>query len=196
MSNKKVNKVKTPKVVEEISPLDNREVAYFNELGAVSSTWAQAKKQLASYQFAIKKLEAARLDVQKGKVKAPFTVTVIPKVLWGTLPTKKEALARIDEHLKVYKIGIKAIMGQVENKYDQYTETASRATEFMNMRYKEAKIKKVVPDRITGRKEEEELFKADFESLLEKSPEGDKVRKEFKEAKKEAVKRNIKKSKK
>jgi len=80
-----------------------------------------------------------------------------------------------------------SLEGQLEHRYENYMESAARNKEFLNIRFKNAKAKNIVPLRDIGEKDEEVLFEAEFKDLL-KNPE---KQCQLKAAKKEAVKRNI-----
>lgn len=171
----------------KIKPLTEREGKYFQEVIDANNRYQGILKQKAQYEYAIKQMEADRTKVQKGEIKPPFILTVIPKVLSREVTDKKEIIDLFDKQLQSYKKMLKSLVGQVEHRYDEYQETAARHREYINKRFAKAKVRDIAPDRRTGNEEEETLFEAEFEKLAD-DPD---LQKELKEAQKEAVKRNV-----
>jgi len=173
--------------IRKIKPLMEAEARYFQELVDSNNRYQAVLKQRTQYEFAIRKMEEDRTKVQKGELKGPFNLTVIPKVLTRQVTDKKEILELFDKQLITYKQMVKALNGQVEHRYEEYVESGLRNSEFLQKRFRGATAKKIMPDRKTAKKEEETIFEAEFEKLLT-DPE---TQKEFKKKKKEAVKKNV-----
>lgn len=187
----KKGKKSTPKnkgdAIRKINPLMEHEAKYFQELVDCNNRYQAVLKQRTQYNFAITKMEEDRTKVQKGELKGPFSLTVIPKVLTRQVEDKKEILDLFDKQLQTYKKMVKALNGQVEHRYEEYVESGLRTAEFLQKRFKGVKAKQIMPDRKTAKEDEETLFEAEFEKLL-KDP---KTQEEFKKKSKEAAKKNV-----
>lgn len=189
MSRKRVNKKEENKqeIKYQVKPLMEYEAKYFQELVDSSNYYAGLLKQRAQYEFIIKQLQNNRKKIQDGKVKPPFLMTLIPKVLSHSVEDKKEILELFDEHIKGYQQSLKAIIGQLEHRYEDYVEAGIRTQQFLEKKFRKEKVKRIAPDRKTANAEEETIFEAEFEELLK----NEELQKKFKDAKKEAVKKNV-----
>lgn len=194
---KKVSKTvkENPMLEGKVPPLSEMETQYFKELVNASNVYAKLLKQQAQFEYIIKQLEEKRTKIQKGEIPMPIQMTLIPKLMTYNETDKKKILADIDEYITSYKNSIKGIQGQMEHKHDEYVESAIRNREFFNRRYADKKAKYIVPDRKMI-DDEEDLFAADFNKLVEESEEGKKLQEEFKKAKIEAAKKNVARKKK
>lgn len=180
----KGNKIEVP-VKPKSSPLIKGEVQYFQELIDTSNRYTSLRQQKEGYEFAVKKLEEKRKEVQDGKIKLPILLPFIPKHSWYMEEDKKKIFQFLDEEIGKLKGSIKALEGQMQHRYDEYTESAVRNREFLNKRYKNLAAKQIAPDR-KEIKDEENLFEAEFNELIK----NEQKKEEFKRAKMEAIKRN------
>ena len=57
------------------------EAQFFQELVNASNRYADLLKQEAQYKLKLARLESDRKKIQKGEIKLPVTMTLIPKVL-------------------------------------------------------------------------------------------------------------------
>lgn len=196
MARKRVvkKKQKTPVEVKstKTQPLMQSESRFFQELVDASNRYTDLLKQEAQFKFIIKRLEEDRKKIQHGDIKLPILVTLIPKLMSYLEHDKKKVLKVFDEQIQAYKTNIVTLKGQMEHRYEDYLESAARNKEFLNIRFKDAKAKNIVPLRDIGEKDEEVLFESEFKDLI-KSPE---KQKQLNAAKKEAVKRNVARKKK
>lgn len=177
-------KVAVPEV-RKVPPITEAEGQYFKELVETSNRYIALMQQQMKYEFVVKKLEDNRLKIQKDEYPMPFTLALIPNVMFYQEHDKKKILKIFDEQLTSYRGSIKAIKSQIDHRYEEYVESAVRNREFLIRKYGTLKAKQVAPDRKII-KDEEDLFEAEFSELLT-NPE---KLAEFKNAKKEAVKRN------
>lgn len=196
MARKRVVKKKQKAPVEtkpaKINPLMASEGQFFQELVNASNRYTDLMKQEAQYKFIIKRLETDRKKIQKEVIKLPITMTLIPKLMSYQEHDKKKVLAVFDEQIKSYNTNLLSLKGQMEHRYEDYLESAARNKEFLNIRFKNAKAKNIVPLRDIGEKDEEVLFEAQFSDLVKDSNK----QCQLKEAKKEAIKRNVARKKK
>lgn len=160
---------------------------FFQELINASNSYTNLLKQKDQYKFIIKKLQEDRKKIQQGEIELPILMTLIPKLMSYYEKDKKKVLKIFDEQIASYNTNLLSLEGQLEHRYENYMESAARNKEFLNIRFKNAKAKNIVPLRDIGEKDEEVLFEAEFKDLL-KNPE---KQCQLKAAKKEAVKRNI-----
>jgi len=189
MTRKRANATKNKDVVmkkKQAQPLMQREAQYFQELVDVNNRYTALLKQKAQYEFVLNKLQEHRTKVQKGKVKLPVQITLIPKLMTYPEEDKKEILKIFDEQIVSYKNSIKSIEGQLQHRYDEYLESATRTKEFMVSRYGDYKAKQLTQNR-KQIDDEENLFEAEFKKLMEDSE----TMAEFKRQKAEAIKKNI-----
>lgn len=185
---KKQQKQKAPEIgPKKKEPLMEGEGKFFQELVNASNRYTQLLKQKAQYEFIIKKLQEDRKKIQHGDIPLPMTMTLIPKLMSYQEYDKKKILKIFDDQIKSYDTNIKTLNGQIEHRYEDYMESAVRNREFLNVRFKDVKAKNIVPLRDIAEKDEEVLFEAEFSDLLK----DEEKQKELKEAKKEAIKRNI-----
>lgn len=183
---KQRSKIKgVPKEIPKSKPLMSQEAQYFQELVDVSNRYAALMKQKAQYEFIVKKLQENRKKVQTGEIPLPVTLPLIPNVMNYNESKKKTVFKFFDEQITGYKNSVKAIEGQLGHRYEEYVEVAVRTREFLVKRYGGLKGAKIVQAR-AGVKDEENLFEAEFNKLMEDP----KTMQEFKDAKKEAVKVN------
>ena len=191
MAKKKVIKKKQVVPLEEksqkVMPLMESEGRFFQELVNASNSYTNLLKQKDQYKFIIKKLQEDRKKIQQGEIELPILMTLIPKLMSYYEKDKKKVLKIFDEQIASYNTNLLSLEGQLEHRYENYMEFAARNKEFLNIRFKNAKAKNIVPLRDIGEKDEEVLFEAEFKDLL-KNPE---KQCQLKAAKKEAVKRNI-----
>jgi len=191
MARKRVvkKKQKVPKETKPVTvpPLMEFEGKFFQELVNASNRYTALLKQEAQYKFIVRKLETDRKKIQQGGIKLPMLITLIPKLMSYQENDKKKVLAIFDEQIAAYNTNLSSLKGQIEHRYEDYMESAARNKEFLNIRFKNAKAKNIVPLRDIGEKDEEVLFEAEFKDLL-KNPE---KQAQLKAAKKEAVKKNI-----
>jgi len=196
MAKKRVVKKKQVTPIEEkskkVMPLMESEGRFFQELVNASNRYTALLKQEAQYKFIVKKLETDRKKIQQGEIKLPITMTLIPKLMSYQETDKKKVLKIFDEQITSYNTNLLSLKGQIEHRYEDYLESAARNKEFLNIRFKGAKAKNIVPLRDIGEKDEEVLFEAEYKDLL-KNPQ---KQCQLKEAKKEAIKRNIARKKK
>lgn len=191
---KKKAKAKTPVEVKptEIAPLMESEGRFFQELVESSNQLTGAKKQKAQFEFIINKLKEDRKKIQHGDIKLPMVMTLIPKLLSYYENDKKKILKIFDDQLAAYNANLATLKGQIALRYENFIESAVRNREFLNIRFKDAKVKHIVPLRDIGEKDEELLFEADYAKLVKDSDE----QKKFRKAEKEAIKRNVVRKKK
>jgi len=191
MAKKRVIKKKQVVPLEEksqkVMPLMESEGRFFQELVNASNSYTNLLKQKDQYKFIIKKLQEDRKKIQQGEIELPILMTLIPKLMSYYEKDKKKVLKIFDEQIASYNTNLLSLEGQLEHRYENYMESAARNKEFLNIRFKNAKAKNIVPLRDIGEKDEEVLFEAEFKDLL-KNPE---KQCQLKAAKKEAVKRNI-----
>ena len=191
MAKKKVIKKKQVVPLEEksqkVMPLMESEGRFFQELVNASNSYTNLLKQKDQYKFIIKKLQEDRKKIQQGEIELPILMTLIPKLMSYYEKDKKKVLKIFDEQIASYNTNLLSLEGQLEHRYENYMESAARNKEFLNIRFKNAKAKNIVPLRDIGEKDEEVLFEAEFKDLL-KNPE---KQCQLKAAKKEAIKRNI-----
>ena len=196
MSKKRVVKKKQKAPVEikpvTVLPLMESEGKFFQELVNASNRYTGLLKQEAQYKFIVKKLETDRKKIQQGEIKLPMLMTLIPKLMSYYEHDKKKVLKIFDEQIAAYNANLLSLKGQIEHRYEDFMESAARNKEFLNIRFKGAKAKNIVPLRDIGEKDEEVLFEAEYKDLL-KNPQ---KQCQLKEAKKEAIKRNIARKKK
>lgn len=190
MARKRANttKDKNTAIVEKApisQPLLQQEASYFQELVDTSNRYAALLKQKAEYEFVIKKLQENRKKIQDGKVKLPVSVVLIPKVMYYQESDKKEIFKFFDEQIKGYQTSIKSLEGQLQHRYEDYAESAVRNREFLKDRYSNLVSKKVAPHR-KEIEDEENLFEAEFEKMMQDP----KIMSDFKKANMEAVKKN------
>lgn len=188
---KKGSKKKVEKQAgKQLMPMQQWESQYFNELVQASNTYAKLLKQEKTYEMIVKELEESRRKIQKGEIKLPVTITLIPKVMSYQEDDKKKVLGMLDDHIGNYKTALKGIRGQVEHRYDEFIESGIRNKEFLARRFKDKHAKAIAPESHQIQ-DEKTLFEADFDELM-KSKE---KQEEFKKAKAEAIKRNARKRK-
>lgn len=179
-------KVKLKKTTPPKSrPLAKGEGQYFQELVEISNRYSTLMQQKTQYEFIITKLQENRKKIQDNVVKMPVTITLIPNIMFYQEHDKKKVFKFFDEQIVSYKNTIKSLEGQLIHRYEDYVECAVRVREFLVRRYGNLKGKQIVPDRKSV-EDEENLFEAEFQKLID-DPE---TMKEFKKAKKEAVKQN------
>lgn len=171
--------------IERLKPLVSGEELYFKDLIDSSGRYVEALKKRDGYKNGIKVLQLNRTKIQKGDIKPPFTLTLIPNVLSHTISDKKEILKLFDEQIKSYQTNLKSMTGQIEHRYEDYVESAQRNRDFWLRRFGSIKSTTVTPNRAVT-KDEEVLFEAEFEKLMQDP----KKQEEFIKASKEAVKRN------
>jgi len=190
MAKKRVIKKKQVVPLEEksqkVTPLMESEGRFFQELVDASNSYTNLLKQKDQYKFIIKKLQEDRKKIQQGEIELPILMTLIPKLMSYYEKDKKKVLKIFDEQIASYNTNLLSLEGQLEHRYENYMESAARNKEFLNIRFKNAKAKNIVPLRDIGEKDEEVLFEAEFKDLL-KNPE---KQCQLKAAKKEAIKRN------
>lgn len=188
MAKKRVEKKKAEEVKPtKVQPLMSHEGQFFQELVNASNRYAELLKQEAQYKFIAARLQNDRKKIQTGEIKPPIQMTLIPKLMYYQENDKKKVLAVFDEQIKSYNNSLISLKGQIDHRYEDYMESAARNKAFLNSRFKDTKVKSIVPVRDVGEKDEEILFEAEFKDLL-KNP---KKQQELKKAQKEAVKRNI-----
>jgi len=188
MARKRNNgKTKADVTPQEIAPLMQSEAQYFQELVESSNQYSGLLKQKAQFEYIVKQLQAGRNKIQKGEIKLPVDITLIPKVMTYQENDKKKVLKMFDEQISVHQQNLKALMSQLTFAYENFTESGIRNKEYLARRFVSAKVKNIVPDR-TVIADEDELFSGELEEML-KDP---KKVEEFKKAKKEAIRRNTK----
>lgn len=166
-------------------PLQEAEAMYFKELVETSNRVAALMKQKAQYEYVIGKLQENRKKIQTGKVKLPVTIVLIPKIMYYQEDSKKEIFKFFDEQIAAYRNSVKSLEGQIGHRQEEYEESAVRNKEFLNKRYEHLKAQKVTHGRDQV-KDEENIFEAEFEQMMQDP----KVMEQFREAKKEAIKKN------
>jgi len=188
MARKRNNgKTKADVTPQEIAPLMQSEAQYFQELVESSNQYSGLLKQKAQFEYIVKQLQAGRNKIQKGEIKLPVDITLIPKVMTYQENDKKKVLKMFDEQISVHQQNLKALMSQLTFAYENFMESGIRNKEYLARRFVSAKVKNIVPDR-TVIADEDELFSGELEEML-KDP---KKVEEFKKAKKEAIRRNTK----
>ena len=196
MARKRVVKKKAKAPVEtapkQIAPLMEAEGKFFQELVDSSNQLTNARKQESQYVFILEKLKGDRKKIQDGDIKLPMIMTLIPKLLSYNENDKKKILKIFDDQIKAYSANITTIKGQIALRYENYIESAVRNREFLNIRFKSAKVKHIVPLRDIGEKDEELLFEAEFSKLTKDKD----LQKEFHKAEKKAISKNIARKKK
>ena len=188
MARKRNNgKTKADVTPQEIAPLMQSEAQYFQELVESSNQYSGLLKQKAQFEYIVKQLQAGRNKIQKGEIKLPVDITLIPKVMTYQENDKKKVLKMFDEQISVHQQNLKALMSQLTFAYENFTESGIRNKEYLTKRFEKVKVKAIVPER-TVHAEEDTLFEAELNDMI-KNP---KKLEEFKKAKKEAVRRNTK----
>lgn len=190
MARKRANSTKSKTEAEvkktpPSQPLMQQEAQYFQELVETSNRYSALKKQKAQFEYVIGKLNKDRKKIQTGAIKLPVTITLIPNVMSYPEHDKKKAIKFFDDQLTNYKNSLKALEGQITHRYEEYVESAVRTREFLIARYGKLKAKYIVPAR-KGIEEEDNLFEAEFDKLMN-DPE---TKEKFDEAKKVAIKKN------
>jgi len=189
---KKIQKQVAKVEPRPVMPLMESEGKFFQELVNASNRYTGLLKQEAQYKYVVKKLQEDRKKIQQGEIELPILMTLIPKVMSYYENDKKKVLKIFDEQIESYTTNLLSLKGQLEHRYEDYLESAARNKEFLQIRFKDAKAKNIVPLRDIGEKDEESLFEAEFKDLI--NDEG--KQKALKEAQKEAVRRNIARKKK
>ena len=196
MAKKRIVKKKQIVPVEikpaQVPPLMESEGQIFQELVDASNRYTNLLKQEAQYKFIVKRLEEDRKKIQHGDIELPILMTLIPKLMSYWENDKKKIFKIFDDQIKSYNDNLISLKGQLEHRYEDYMESAARNKEFLNIRFKNAKAKSIVPIRDVGEKDEEVLFEAEFGDLLKSADKQE----ELKAAKKEAIKRNVARKKK
>ena len=188
MARKRSNgKTKADVAPQEIAPLMQNEAQYFQELVESSNQYSGLLKQKAQFEYIVKQLQAGRNKIQKGEIKLPVDITLIPKVMTYQENDKKKVLKMFDEQISVHQQNLKALMSQLTFAYENFTESGIRNKEYLTKRFEKVKVKAIVPER-TVHAEEDTLFEAELNDMI-KNP---KKLEEFKKAKKEAIRRNTK----
>jgi len=169
----------------KLAPLMQAEAQYFEELVSASNAYSGLLTQKAQYEQVLKQLQTRRKQVQKGEIKLPVNITLIPNVMAYSESDKKKVLEMFDMHIKIFQQKLNANVSQLEFAYENFTESGIRNKEFLSRRFERAKVKNIVPERqiIKG---EDVLFEAEFAEMM-KDP---KKVAEFKKAEQEAAKRN------
>jgi len=188
MARKRSNgKTKADVTPQEIAPLMQNEAQYFQELVESSNQYSGLLKQKAQFEYIVKQLQAGRNKIQKGEIKLPVDITLIPKVMTYQENDKKKVLKMFDEQISVHQQNLKALMSQLTFAYENFTESGIRNKEYLTKRFEKVKVKAIVPER-TVLADEDTLFEAELNDMI-KNP---KKLEEFKKAKKEAIRRNTK----
>lgn len=188
IANKKEVKKANKELAElkKVKELSQQEALYFKELVDTSNKYVATKKQKAQLEFQIGKLQEMRNDIQSGKIPLPLMKTLIPNMLYQTINDKKEILKMFDEQIETYKNSSKSLDGMIEHNYDEYVESAVRNREFLARRFQLLRAKDIAPER-KAIKDEDVLFEAEFNKMMQDPKEQEK----FRAAQKEAVKRNV-----
>lgn len=190
MSKKSVTKGK--KVVQEVQvkpdimPLEQRETLYFQELVQTSNTYSKLMGEKAKFESLIKQLTTYRTQIQKGQIKLPLQMTIIPNMISYLEDDKKKILKQIDDVIDSYQNALKGVIGQLEHRKEEFIESGLRNCAFLQRRFAGYQEQTIVPDR-KSTKGEDVLFEAEFDDLV-KNPT---KQKELKEAKITAAKKNV-----
>jgi len=104
MARKRNNgKTKADVTPQEIAPLMQSEAQYFQELVESSNQYSGLLKQKAQFEYIVKQLQAGRNKIQKGEIKLPVDITLIPKVMTYQENDKKKVLKMFDEQISVHQ---------------------------------------------------------------------------------------------
>ena len=190
MSRKRNNgKTKADVIPSQIAPLMQNEAQYFQELVESSNQYSGLLKQKAQFEYIVKQLQDGRNKIQKGEIKLPVDITLIPKVMTYQENDKKKVLKMFDDQIKIHQQNLKALASQLTFAYENFTESGIRNKEYFTRRFESAKVKNIVPER-TVIEDEDTLFEAELTDMM-KDPEKLKA---YKEAKKTAIERNKKRT--
>jgi len=176
------------KAVPIIDPLQQRETMYFQELVELSNLYAKLRKQYEQYEFIVKKLEDKRTAIQKGDIKLPILVQLSANSYYSEYD-KKAVLEDLDKQIDALHKSMIGVKGQLDHRRDDFVESGLRLMEYATKRFQGYKHKNINADRRTAKKEEEQIFEAEFDKLFGKDADP-KVQEEFKKAKAEAVAKN------
>lgn len=186
-----------PKVVdrEGAVPLYQNETIVFNELVELSNQYAKLKQQHDQYEFIRVNLISRRKKIQHGVIKLPILIQLSQDTYYNE-DNKKKVLAMFDEQIKTITNSVTAVKQQVTIRRDMYVESGLRLLTFAKSRYGQYKMEEFRPRGATVTKDEkkltevqyDELFRADAKDMAK--PE---VKVAFKEAVKEAEKKNSRK---
>jgi len=181
---------------KKLTPLEQGEANYFQQLVQFSNTYGQLLKQSEQYKLVLGKLEERRTKIQKGEIKLPIMVQLTGNSFYSEYD-KKSVLEDIDKQIISIKESLKGIRGQLEHRKDDYVDSAIKVKKFLESRFDGFSATQITGHRIKGtKKEEEKLFEADFEKLMKEvdgkpNPNYDpKVSKNFEKAMKDAVEKN------
>ena len=188
MARKRANgKVKTnlKEAPQRLMPLSTTEAQYFNELVEASNQYSKILQQQTQFEYVTKQLKESRNKIQKGTIKMPVSLTLIPKVMTYPEGNKKEVLKIFDETIKNYVKSLQAINAQVDYRYETFVESGIRNREYLARRFKDATAKQITPSRVTI-KDETTIFEAEIDKILDPK----KTKEEYKKAKEAAIEHN------
>lgn len=182
-------------------PLQQNEAYLLKELVDQSNSYGQLLTQFEKYEFALQDLIWKRKEMQKGNIKLPILLPFAGSSFYS-VDDKKKVMEDLETQIKQLTNARDGIDGQMKHRRDEFIETGLRLRTFMDGRFGAYTSTTIsVPNQTTGvrvkagkdvqKKDEQELFKAEFDDIM-KSPA---LKEEFKEASKKAVELNKKQSK-
>jgi len=184
----KVDVKEVPKV-QRLMPLDTNEAQYFEELKGASNRYAEALTNQTKYKHIITQLQKSRGKIQKGDIKMPINLTLIPNIMSYPEEDKVEILKIFDETIKNYVKSLQAIDSKVDYFYEAFVESGIRNREYLARRFKDVIAKQITPQR-TAIKDETTIFEAEIDELLGDPKKQEKAKADAKKAMKVAVEHN------
>jgi len=190
---------------EDATPVMQNEAYIAKEWIDQSNAYGKLKKQFMDIDFMYQTLVTKRKQIQKGEIEVSKTSPIYVKLIGESLcplTDKKKVLEDIDGQLKSLKLQRDGVKGQLLHRRDEYIESALRLTRFLVERYGKYSSKDIsAPKYGTGvrskvekkasKKDEETLFEAEFDKIMNDAE----TQAKFIEANEKAKKDNAKKSK-
>ena len=163
----------------DVTPLMQNEAYLFKELIDQSNHYAKLLKQYEEFEFAYQNLTYKRKQIQKGEIEISSTAPIyVPMVGNALVPItdKKMVLKDIDTQLNQLKLQRDSVKGQLSLRGDEYVASALRLRSFMDNRFgKYTTTVITAPAAPTGvrvktgekaKKDEQKIFEAEFNDIL------------------------------
>jgi hypothetical protein len=182
---KRVEKLEVKKPVLDVAPINTVETTAVQNLFNISNGYAKLKQQYAEYSLIVKGLNARRKDIQEGIIELPILMPLSRNKFYSC-NDKVTVLKEIDSELKVMQDALKGVEGQMLQNRDAFIEAGLAVHEWAAKRFSGYKPKNVYSAGCSPSAKEEILFEGELEDILK--DEG--TKKKFKDATKEATKRN------
>ena len=174
--------------VQRLMPLDTAETQYFNELVEASNRYSEMLSKQTQYKHILGQLKESRTKIQKGDIEMPVNLTLIPNVMTYPEGDKKVILKIFDETIKNYAKSLQALDSKVDYFYEAFVESGIRNREYLARRFENTVVKQIAPARVAI-KDESTLFETEIDDLLDPKKK-ERVKEEFKKAKKVAIEHN------